>query len=636
MVSLPFQRPIGLLALIAVAVFIILYLRRPKPQDKIIPSLMFIMQDNKRSKQYSFLQKLMTNLLFLLQLLSILGLAVVAAAPYARLKYDTTLENTVVILDVSASMQAKEKGISRFDRAITEAKKALSGRNSIIMAENTPLIALENENTEIALDVLSKIKPRATTTNLGDALLLAKDILGEKPGRIVVLSDFIATEGPDIEVVRATLSSEDKLVDFVDVSNNAKNTGITKLEVTKYNTKVYVKNFNGEARQVTIKIMKDSKAITQAGINIAPHSVENFIFETPAGISRVELEPKDDLAVDDVAHIATPPKIKNSVLLVTSCVNDKSDCAGKNDAELESTKNFIAALEAAKDVELNVVIPPVLTINREKQKIEPFKHDVIIIYNIKKSDIVPGTFEDIEDYVENGGNLVIAAQQDINEISMKGLPVVELKSRISKPTKACIETINQMTKQFEKERCFTTTSSYFGAEAKKGSITFVSADDKTPLIVYGEKNRGKTAYYGIFDSTSDFRTLPSYPIFWNQLINFMIGTEDIKDFNQKTGKIATINEQKVKTPSSTLTTSKLLMDEVGIYEFDSKKIAVNLLDEKESEIGLPSKVEARKEREKLLDRESREHDFSLELTILAFVFLFMLTEFFYIKRRGDI
>src|SRR3989338_6927564 len=133
MENLPFQRPLGLWALIAVAVFVILYLRRPKPQDKIIPSLMFIIKDDKRSKQYSFLQKLMTNLLFLIQLLSILGLALVAAAPYARLNYDVTLENTAIILDVSASMQAKEKGISRFDKALGQAKKAVSGRNSIIM-----------------------------------------------------------------------------------------------------------------------------------------------------------------------------------------------------------------------------------------------------------------------------------------------------------------------------------------------------------------------------------------------------------------------------------------------------------------------------------------------------------------------
>ena len=586
MVTLPFHRPIGLLALIAVAVFVILYLRRPKPQDKIIPSLMFIMQDNKRSRQYSFLQKLMTNLLFLLQLLSILGLAAVAAAPYMKLNYDVTLENTVIILDVSASMQAKENGVSRFDKALEQAKKSLSGRNSIIMAEATPLIALEGESTEVALQVLAKIKPRATSTNLGDALLLAKDILGDSPGRIIVFSDFLPTEGPDIEVVRTAISADDKLVDFADVSNNAKNAGITRLEVGKYTTKVYIKNFGSEPAQRNIKILKDGNVLTQTKVTIAPHSIENFVFDTPAGISKIELEPKDSLEADDAAYIATPPKIKNSVLLITN----------------EKNSNLELALGSAKDIELNVVNPPVLTINTKKQKIEPYKHDAVIFYKVKKSELVPGTFEDIERYVDNGGNFIISAQDD----------------------------------QFEKERCFTTTASYFGAEANRGTITFASADDKTPLIVYGDKKKGKVAYYGILDDTSDFKTLPSYPIFWSLLINFMAGAEDIKEFNHKTGRIVTINEQKVKTPSSTLTTSKLLMDEVGIYEFDNKKIAVNLLDEKESDISIPSKVEEKTERERLLGRESRAHDFSLELTILVFVFLFMMTEFFYIKRRGDI
>ncbi len=624
MVTLPFQRPLGLVALIGVVIFIILYLRRPKPQEKIIPSLMFIIKEDKKSRQYSFFQKLMTNLLFLLQLLSILGLSFVAAAPFVKLKYDETLENTVVILDVSASMQAQEKGISRFDNAMEKAKKALSGRNSIIMAENTPLIVLENENTDVALDVLSKIKPRATTTNLGDALLLAKDILGEKPGRIVVLSDFLSTEGPDVEVVKTALISEDKIIDFVDVSNNAKNVGIVRLEVSKYTTKVYVKNFNNEPKQVTIKIARDNKVITQTKVNIAPNSVENFVFDTPSGISRVELEPKDDLSVDDIAYIATPPKIKNSVLLITN----------------EKSSNLELALQAAKDIELNVVNPPVLTINTKKERIEPYKHDVIIVYKInnvnKRDGIVPGTFEDIEGYVNNGGNLVIAAQEDLRDFNMRGLPVVELKNKINKPTKVCVETINQITKQFEKERCFTTTASYFGADAKKGAITFASADDKTSLIVYGEKKKGRIVFYGILDETSDFKTLPSYPIFWNLLINFLVGTEDIKDFNFKTGKIVTISEQKVKAPSSSLTTSKLLMDEAGIYEFDNKKFAVNLIDEKESDVNLPSKVEKLKERERLLESEAKERDFNLELPILVFVFLFMLTEFFYIKRRGDL
>ena len=624
MVTLPFQRPFGLWALIAVAVFIILYLRRPKPQDKIIPSLMFIMQENKRSKQYSFFQKLMTNLLFLLQLLSILGLALVAAAPFVKLKYDTTLENTVIILDVSASMQAKEKGVSRFDNALGQAKKVVSGRNSIILAENIPLIVLEGENSEIALDVLSKIKPKATATNLGDALLLAKDILGDKPGRIMVFSDFLSTEGPDIEVVKTTILSEDKLVDFVDVSNNAKNVGIIKLEVTKYNTKVYVKNFNNEAAQRAVKIIKGDKVITQTKVSIAPNSIENFIFDTPAGVSRVELDPKDDLEADDAAYVATPPKIKNSVLLVTN----------------EKSSNLELALESAKDIELDVVNPPVLTINTKKEKVDPYSYDLIVVYKInnvnKKDGIVPGTFQDIQNYVEKGGNVIIAVQNDLGDINTADLLPINLKTKINKATKACVETINQITKQFEKERCFTTAGSYFGAVAKKGTVTFASADDKTPLIVYGERQKGKVAYYGILDDSSDFKTLPSYPIFWSSLINFMVGAEDIKDYNFKTGKIFVVNEQKVTTPSSSFTTSRVLMDEAGIYELDGKKYAANLLDERESDIGLPSNVESQKERQKLLDRESKVQDFNLEFPILLLVFLFMMAEFIYIKRRGDL
>ncbi len=624
MVNFFFQRPIGLLALLAVVIFIILYLIRPKVQEKVVPSLMFILKEQKSSKQFSFFQKLITNLLFLIQLLAILGMSLVVASPFIKLKYDITLENTVIIIDVSASMHATQNGISRFERAIDEAKKVLSGRNTIILAENIPLIVLENEENELALEALSKIKPRGTTTNLGDALFLAKDILGENPGRIIVLSDFLSTEGPDVDVVKAAVLSEDKIVDFVDVANEAKNIGIIRLEVTKYNTKVYIKNFDNEKKEIVLKVTSDetNKIISEIKAEISPNSIESFIFETPAGISRVELVPKDDLIIDDIAYIATPVKIKNSVLLITN----------------EKSSNIERALEAAKDIQLDVVNPPVLTINTKRKKIEPYKHDVVIVYNInnlnKKEGIVPGTFESIEDYVNKGGNLIIAAQEDSKEIDIKGLTVVELKNKVNKPTKVCVETVNQVTKYFEKERCFTTTSSYLSAEPKKGAIIFASANDKTPLIVYDEKKKGKVVYYGIIDANSDFKTLPSYPIFWNSLINFMIGTEDIKNFNFKTGKIITLNEQEVKTPSSYLKTSKLLMDEVGVYGFSNKKVAVNLVDEKESDIALPSKLEKQKHRETLLTREVKEHNFSLEIPILLLVFILMASELIYLKLKG--
>jgi len=59
-----FANTLGFWALLALIPFILLYLRRPRPQDRIIPSLMFLMQEKKTSNRYAFLQKFITNILF--------------------------------------------------------------------------------------------------------------------------------------------------------------------------------------------------------------------------------------------------------------------------------------------------------------------------------------------------------------------------------------------------------------------------------------------------------------------------------------------------------------------------------------------------------------------------------------------
>lgn len=631
------MRPMGLLALIGLIPFIILYLRRPKPKDQIIPSLMFLMQDQQKSKKYSFFRRLVHSLLFLIQLLIVLGLAISAAAPFVKLPYDVTLENTVLIIDVSASMQAVENGISRFDRAMEAAEDSLSGRNTIILAENTPLIVLEEESNDVAMDVLAKIKPKATTTNLGDSLLLAKDILGDNPGRIIVFSDFASTEGPDVKVVKTAISTDNRIIDFVDASNKASNVGIIKLEVDKYTSKIYIKNFNPEEKTIKIKIYryKDNKEeeITSSDpIKIAPKSVESFVFNTVQGTAKVEVTPSDSLAVDNFAYIATPPKLKNSVLLVTN----------------EKSSNLQFALESAKDIQLNVVNPPVLTVSTKGEKIDPYKHDVVIIYKInnvnKKDGILPGTFQDIKNYAKKGGNVIIAAQDDIAQVNMEGIEPVKFKGIVSEFATLCVDSINEITRIFKIDECFTTAQKYAEVEAKKDAFNLgiysmnrkSVPPKKDPIITFQKLEKGKVAFYGIFDEASDFKTLPSYPILWNSLINFMVGAEDIRDFNFKTGKIAAISEQKVATPSSSYTTSKLLIDEAGIYEYDGKKYAANLLDDKESDIVAVSSLQKQEEREQLLAKAQKERDFNLELAILLLAFALLSIEIFYIKMRGDL
>jgi len=626
MAAAGFQNPLGLMALASIVVFIILYLRRPKPKDQVIPSLMFIINDQQKNKRFSFFRRLISNLLFLIQILALIGLAVSIASPFINVPYDTTLENTAIVIDVSASMQTKDikTGETSFQKAIEVAKKSVSGRNSIILAENTPLIILENEDTNVALDVLGKIKPKATTTNLGDALLLAKDILGDNPGRIILISDFAATEGPDVKVVRTAVSSEDRIVDFVDVSVSAENVGIVRMESNKHTTKIYIKNFNNAQKIVSLTITKDNKKIASSNdIKIAPRSIENFEFDTVEGIMKIELTPRDALEVDDIAYVATPAKLKHSVLLITN----------------EKNSNLEYALSSASDILLDVVNPPVLTINTKREKVDPFSHDAIIVHNInnanKKDGILPGTFSDIESYVAKGGRAIISAQEDLKEMDIKSLEIVELKNIINTPSKVCVESINQVTKQFQKEKCFAAVSQYFSSAPKKDVIIFASASDKSPMIAFSSYKKGKVVYYGIIDDASDFKTLPSYPVFWDSIVNFVVEAEDIKDYNFRTGKIIVIDEQDVKTPHSTFKTSKLLLDEAGIYEYNQKKFAVNLLDDKESDITIKT-AEEQKSKEELVKRQQRQKDFNMEFLIIFLAFVLIISELVIIKFRGDL
>jgi hypothetical protein len=615
-----FANEIGLWALLSLIPFIILYLRKPRPQDRIIPSLMFILQNKKTSQKNDFFQKFLTNILFFLQLLALIGLSLAIAEPFAKIPYDVSLENTVIILDASASMQAIDGGQSRFDKAVNRAKGVLSGKNSIILAENIPLLIIEDEDQKTALSIL----PKSTTTNLGDALLLGKDILGDKTGRIVVISDFNSIDGPDLLAVKKAVITEDIIVSLIDVSGEAKNIGIIDMEVKKHTLKVFVKNYNDEKKTINLELIKDDKKLAESGNkDILPNSVETFLFDdTPTGVSKIELKPEDDLMVDNVAYISAPLKKQIDVLLITN----------------KDTTNLEKALLASKDISLTIVNPPVLTVDSKGERISPFSSDVIIIHKInnvgKRDGILPGTFHDLSNYVQDGGKLIITAQDDLNSISMSGLDIVKLNNLLKVPSRACITAVNEITKDLGSQ-CFSTLSKYFDSNLVEGANAMASIGD-IPIFAFKEHIKGKIFYYGIIDDASDFRSLPAYPIFWNSLVNFMAGTDDIVDFNSKTGKVVTTSEQRIKTPSSSITTSRIIFDEVGIYEINNKNFAVNLLDEEESKISKSKILDSDDDYSKELLELGIEKNFSLSHILVLAAFLLFLFEVYYLKRRGDI
>ena len=99
---------LGLAALAALVPFILIYLIKPRARERVMPSLMFFVKDMKIAKQNAFLKHLLRNLLFFMQLFTIAALALTVASPFITVPYAATSQNTVVVLDTSASMQVKD------------------------------------------------------------------------------------------------------------------------------------------------------------------------------------------------------------------------------------------------------------------------------------------------------------------------------------------------------------------------------------------------------------------------------------------------------------------------------------------------------------------------------------------------
>jgi len=92
----------------------------------------------------------------------------------------------------------------------------------------------------------------------------------------------------------------------------------------------------------------------------------------------------------------------------------------------------------------------------------------------------------------------------------------------------------------------------------------------------------------------------------------------------------------VKTPSKKIKTSTIFFDETGIYEFNDKKIAVNMLDEDESNIVEENELEKHQKGKLLEKSEKKDYKLFLEIFLLITAFVVLAFEFYYIKTRGDL
>jgi hypothetical protein len=594
---------VGLLALLSLVPLILLYLIKPKPKVMSIPSLMFFMKASGATRLTSFLRQFLRDWLFIMQFLILFLLSATLAQPYVNYLHDITSENTVFVIDVSASMQAKEDSGTRFDIAIDTARSLLGSKNTIVLAKDVAQIGLQDADAVDTIEYLNALQPRDTSSRIGDAVILAGETLAGKEGRVIVLSDFINTAGQEPHIAKAVVEARGITVDYINVAGEGRrsNIGIVDMLVEPTTTTIYVKNFEPEQKNVRVTVGDGAKELV-----LPARSIETFSIITPPDVTKVQLQVQDDFAVDNTVHISSPSGAKTRALLVTS----NASVFLKN------------ALLASGDVELEVAELPIVPKDY---------YDVYIISNINPNSVLPGTFEDIASRVEDGASVVVVAQEESDRIEYKDLSPVDLGGR-AEGNFITIEQLNRFTKNID----FGSVQYYFSGTAAASALTVLSVDER-PLVAVGRKGKGKIAYYGILEKASDFPYSPGYPIFWTEFMRFLTDQQDVRNLNYRTGDTLILDSlQRIETPTKVLKKSAIIFEEAGIYKFeDGRTIAVNLLNERESDITSNTTLGAKSTEFELKPvKEERKFEFELPMVMLALIILFI--ELIYVKMRGII
>lgn len=538
---MPFRNPLALLGLLSVIPLIIIYLIRPRPKAILFSSTIFLREGE--AERSAVLNRLVSDPLFWVQLLVLCSLSVAAAGPYT-VETGLASSHLVVVLDCSASMENSFAAA----KALVDPHLDRYEKISIVLAESIPVTALQEGSSEKARDVLALLTPKAVSADLSSAMILASSILGPDGGNILVVSDFISWTGDDPGDTRRMLQSDGKIgIVFADSYRGGDNVAIVDgwdVPGPGYvNHTAKVHNF-GQARTVSITINGPggSSSLTE---NIPANGDYYFSFTAYPGSNQISLDLQDAISQDNHAYVYVPSLGAKEVLILGE--------VGPALAALRSLPN--AHVETSGDYA---------------------NFDLVVA---GKNASLDGK---LNRYIDGGGKVIFIAsgQESPEYLPVRVIGLAQGPASLWVRNEGFAEGIH-----FDEIGLF----NYPDATARRRSITMVEANG-VPVLSYWRIGEGAVIYNGL-EMASDFYQRPEYPIFWYQMVNWITGVPDIKAANRKTGEMIPLGETvTVETPSRTVTTSNLLLDEVGVFRFRGDAVSASMYDARESSLSRSDSV----------------------------------------------
>ncbi|NJO05356.1 MAG: VWA domain-containing protein [Chloroflexaceae bacterium] len=327
---------IGLAALLALPIIVLLHLRRERLRRVLVPSLL-LWQNIPQTTGKRRKMLLPMTLLLLLHLLAAGFLALALTQPQwlaAWLNEDRT--HTAVILDISTSMAARENTLqTRLDLARDQVRQLIDelgpeDQLSLIVAgTEASLVATGGSDDRASLlATLDAIEAGGTGTSLPEALTLARVAIEERRGvatpgsRIVVISDL---EAPP------TLAQNAEQLTWQRVGGTTSNiaiVGMTALPRRDGSHDVYARvvNYDNQAYGLGVLLYGDDEVLDTRPVRLPANGEADLtwnIASTP-NVLRAELNLEDALNADNVAYASLMRNRSVRVVLVSSAPDQLS------------------------------------------------------------------------------------------------------------------------------------------------------------------------------------------------------------------------------------------------------------------------------------------------------------------------
>ncbi|MEC9331428.1 MAG: BatA and WFA domain-containing protein [Verrucomicrobiota bacterium] len=321
-----FLNPEALAFAVTLPIVIIFYLLKRRRVAHLVSSTVIWKSFLNETQANSPFQKLRHNWLLIIQLI-FLSLAIFALIrPYFSSKIESG-RFVVVILDVSASMQATDVSLNRFELAKGEVNKMIDG-----MYDNDQMVLiLSGGNTEVRQSptsvkailkkALDQVKVTDSPTRLLEAIKLSQNLSRNRPKvEVHLFSDGVSSDLDAFEL-------QDLNLEYHRLGKGGGNLGITSLEVRsnpeqlgQQSVFATIGNFSTNTMSSEVSLFFDDQMIGNRRLTVRPTNTASLVFSSNQrtnGVFRMKLKNDDFLQVDNIGSVMGLTRRNVEVLLIT-------------------------------------------------------------------------------------------------------------------------------------------------------------------------------------------------------------------------------------------------------------------------------------------------------------------------------